>query len=52
MMKEMLLNALRAQGLKTLRLDTIVLTDLIGMVSAWVSQRSDVYHRTVVNLGN
>ena len=52
MMKQMLLNALRAQGLKTLRLDTIVLTDLIGMVSAGVGQRSDVDRGTAVNLGN
>ncbi len=52
MMKKMLLNALGAQGLKAFRFDTIVLTDLIGMVSTGVGQRSDVDHGTVVNLGN
>ncbi len=51
-MKQMFLNALRAQCLKALGLDTIILADLIWMISTRVGQGSDVDHGTVLNLGN
>lgn len=51
-MKQVLLDTLRAQSLETFLFNAVIKANLIRMISTGVGQRLDVDHRTVLDLGN